>query len=129
MLSSASDDGIVIHGDDVCKLLAVDLSALQHKHLRMSPSKDLRMLHLYCAIANACVKQRVGDSICLSTMLFSHAYGAGQGMCHCVKAILRKQGLSHMHMIITICTSSVFCVGGLPRESASVLCASIFLLW
>lgn len=37
---------------------------LQHKHLHMSPSKDLGMLHLCCAIANACVKQRVGHKRC-----------------------------------------------------------------
>lgn len=115
-----------------CKISAVDLSDLQHKHLRMSPSKDLGMLHLCRAIANACVKQRVGHKhvFVLSTMLFSHAYGAGQGLCHCVKPFLRQNENrpSHMHMIITICTSNVFSVWGLPKESASVLCASIFLL-
>lgn len=55
--------------DDVCewlsKISAVGLSDIQHyKYLHMSPSKDLGMLHHCRAIANACVKQRVGHSRC-----------------------------------------------------------------
>lgn len=121
--------------DDVCywlcKTLAVNLSDLQHKHLHMSPSKDLGMLHLCCAIANACVKQEsVWQTVCtLSTMLVSHAYGAGQGMCHCVKPILRKQEqnvpYAHDNHNLHI---NLFSVWGPPKEFASVLCASVFLL-
>lgn len=33
----------------------------------------------------------------LSTVLSSHAHGAGQGMCHCVKPILRKQTVPYAH--------------------------------
>lgn len=47
-----------------CKILAVVCSDLQHKHLQTSPSKDLWMLHLRCAIANACAKKRVGSEQC-----------------------------------------------------------------
>uniref|UniRef100_A0A3Q2WCH1 BAALC binder of MAP3K1 and KLF4 b n=1 Tax=Haplochromis burtoni TaxID=8153 RepID=A0A3Q2WCH1_HAPBU len=43
---------------------AVVCSDLRHKHLQTSPSKDLWMLHLRCAIANACAKKRVGSEQC-----------------------------------------------------------------
>lgn len=63
----------------------------------MSLSKDIRMLHLCCAIANACMKQRVGSQAALR-----HAFlraCTGQGMCHCDKPTLGKpeQTESHMH--------------------------------
>lgn len=47
-----------------CKILAVVCSDLRHKHLQTSPSKNLWMLHLRCAIANACAKKRVGSEQC-----------------------------------------------------------------
>lgn len=51
------------------KIMAAYLSDIQHKHLHISPSKDLGMLILCCAIANACVKQRCSTVLLLMLMV------------------------------------------------------------
>lgn len=106
-------------GRSFCKILAVVRSDLQHKHLRTSPSKDLWMLHLRCAIANACVKKRVGNeqcshfTPCFSPMLMVPVRECVTVFSQCEEKNKtkrrkeKKSRLSHMHMIIT---SSVFCV-------------------
>lgn len=62
---------------------------------------------------------------------FSHAYGASQGMFHCVQPkSLEKQNKTDCPIWTWWSQSAhpMCCVRGLPKEFASVLCASILLL-
>lgn len=83
----------------------------------MSPSKDLGMLHLCCAIANACVKwsrEWITNALHHAFLPCLWCRPGNESLCY---------RPSRMHMIITTCTSNVFCVR--PSLSFSSLCKCI----
>lgn len=122
--SSSPWDRMVIYRkcvDDVCEgpvagFLSVDLSGIQHKRLHMSSiqrSRDAASLLCHCKCM--CEAENGSQTVFMpSTMLFLRTLMVPvRGLCHCVQASVEKEKRrpSHMHMIITICTSNVFCVG------------------
>lgn len=108
-MSFSPEDGIVLRrkacrrcfAGDFYKILVIELIDLQHQRLHMSSSKDLGMLHLCCAIANACAKAASdSQTVFMSCNMLSYcAYGADRGMFHCDKPILRKllQAVPYAH--------------------------------
>lgn len=69
-------------------------------------------------------------------MLFSHAYGASQGMCHCVKLILKKEELvSYAHDNHNLHIQCVLCGAFLNNllqffvQGSSFLCEWKIVVW
>lgn len=136
--SSSPWDRMVIYRecvDDVCEgpvagFLSVDLSGIQHKRLHMSSiqrSRDAASLLCHCKCM--CEAENGSQTVFIpSTMLFLHTLMVPvRGLCHCVQASVEKDKRRpyHMHMIITICTSNVFCVGPSQWACFSSVCKYI----
>lgn len=117
--------GMMFAGDFGAK--AVDLSdlALAYVSIRRSWEAASLLCHRKCMCEKKSGRQ---TAFTLSTVVFSHAYGAGQGTCHCVKAVWWKEQIAPYahdnHGLHIKC----FFFWSCPKEFASAPCASIFLL-
>ena len=115
--------------DDVCKMVTAELGDLQQKHLHnvsIQRSRDAASLlcHRECMWGAESGPQTLSRSASLPCLrcpvrervtVWGQFYEKKEKKQH-------KSGPSHMHMIITICTSNVFCVGPSSRISFSSLC-------